>query len=244
MTTWYKVLGEHGETYHGGTGKWYRPHGKRPGKWMPEVKGTVECCQRGYHLITASQLIEWLGSTLWVAEGRGDTDIEPDKTAFRQARLLSKVEVWNDRTARIFACDCAERVLPLFEKRYPNDRRPRTAIEVARKFADGKASKAELVAARDAAWDAARDAAWDAASDAASDAARAAAWDAARDAARAAAWAAARAAARDAARDAAWDAASDAAWAAARAAARDAAWAAERKWQTTHLCEMLGIKEE
>jgi len=89
-----------------------------------------------------------------------------------------------DRIARLFACDCAERVLPIFEKEYPDDKRPRLAIEAARKFAIGQATQEELFAAWDAAW-AARDAAW------------VAAW-AARDAAGAAAWAA-----RDAARDAA-----------------------------------------
>ena len=106
-----------------------------------------------------------------------------------------------DREIRLFACDCAERVMPIYEKECPDDSRVRDCIETARRFAEGGATDGELRAA----WDAAADAAWDAAR-----AARAAAW-AARDAARAAAWAAARAAAwaaRDAAR-------------AARAAARD-----------------------
>ncbi len=93
-----------------------------------------------------------------------------------------------DRIARLFACDCAQIVLPLFERDNPDDKRPRQAIDVARKFASGDATQAELDAARAAAWDAARAAAWDAARDAA----RAAAWDAARDAAWDAAWDAAR----------------------------------------------------
>ena len=32
-----------------------------------------------------------------------------------------------------FACDCAERVLTHFEKYYPDDKRPRWAIEAARR---------------------------------------------------------------------------------------------------------------
>jgi hypothetical protein len=102
-----------------------------------------------------------------------------------------------ERFARLLTCDYAEHVLPLYESRYPEDNRPRRAIEVARLYADGLATADELAAARDAA-DAARDAAeaaW-AAADAARDAgaaASAAAWDAARAAARAAAWDAARA---------------------------------------------------
>jgi len=119
-----------------------------------------------------------------------------------------------DKEIRLFAADCAEMVLPIYEKAYSDDKRPRLAIQAARDYANGLITMEEL---RAAASDAASDAAWAAASDAASDAAwaaRAAASAAARDAARDAAWAA-----RDAARDAAW---------AARAAAGAAAWDAAR----------------
>ena len=59
-------------------------------------------------------------------------------------RLIRRCEGWNERTARLFACDCAERVLPIFEKAYPADKRPRQCIETARKFANGKATLPEL----------------------------------------------------------------------------------------------------
>ena len=35
----------------------------------------------------------------------------------------------------IWACDCAERVLPNFERKYPDDDRPRRAIEAGRAWA-------------------------------------------------------------------------------------------------------------
>jgi hypothetical protein len=114
-----------------------------------------------------------------------------------------------DRITRLFGCECAEAVLPIYEREYPADARPRNAIDTARRFALGAATPQELDAARAAAWDAARGAraaAWDAARAAtwaAARGARAAAWDAARGA-RAAAWDAARGA-RDAARDAQHD---------------------------------------
>ncbi|HUU76346.1 MAG TPA: hypothetical protein VMW63_09720 [Methanoregulaceae archaeon] len=41
----------------------------------------------------------------------------------------------NHRTLAIWAADCAERVLPYFEDKYPEDDRPRKAIEAARAWA-------------------------------------------------------------------------------------------------------------
>lgn len=82
-----------------------------------------------------------------------------------------------DREIRHFACDCAERVLPIYEKKYPDDKRPRNAIEISRKFAAGLATAEELAAARAAAWAAtAAAAAWTVARIAAMNADGAAAW--------------------------------------------------------------------
>lgn len=78
-----------------------------------------------------------------------------------------------DKEIRLFAADCAESVLHIFEKEHPNDDRPRKVIRAARDYANGFISSQELKSARDAAKGAA-EAAW---------AARAAAWDAAWDAA-------------------------------------------------------------
>ena len=121
-----------------------------------------------------------------------------------------------DKEIRLMAADFAELVLPIYEKEYPDDDRPRKAMQAARDFANGLIDDA----ARSAAWSAARsaarsaaDAAWAAAMSAARSAADAAmsAADAARAAAMSAAWYAADAArsAADAAMSAAdadeWD---------------------------------------
>lgn len=102
-----------------------------------------------------------------------------------------------DREFRLFACDCAERVLHLYEARYPGDTRPRDAIEMARRFANGdvKVTHEELASAAYAAAAVAADAAAYAAAYAAYaaySAAAAAAYAAAADAADAAAYVAAR----------------------------------------------------
>jgi hypothetical protein len=102
-----------------------------------------------------------------------------------------------DKEIRLFAADCAELVLPIYEKDYPSDSRPRLAIsdsrprlaiQAARGYANGVITMEELAAASDAASEAAYDAA-DAA-DAAYYATRAASSAAAGDSA-AASWAAA-----------------------------------------------------
>jgi hypothetical protein len=160
--------------------------------------------------------------------------------------VLRTVEDY-DKEIRLMAADFTESVLHIFEEKYPEDNRPRKAINAARDFANGLIIAEQLDAAGSAAWEAVRDA------EAAAEAARAAA-RAARDAAEAvgatrdAAWAAADAtrAARDAARDAgdaAWAArdAGDAAWAARAAtwAARAAAWDAELKKQKQILLKYI-----
>ena len=98
----------------------------------------------------------------------------------------------DDRTLRLFAVWCA-RNTPLLDGRKTGDLitdpRSLAALEVAERFAHGRATSEELSAACAAARDAARDAAGDAAREAAWDAAWVA-WDAAGDAAESAARAA------------------------------------------------------
>jgi hypothetical protein len=54
------------------------------------------------------------------------------------------VEALSAKSQRLYAADCAEHVLHFYEEKYPNDPRLREAIRVARRFAEGHASKAEL----------------------------------------------------------------------------------------------------
>ena len=54
------------------------------------------------------------------------------------------------RVASQLAIEFAEQALPIFEKRRPNDERPRKAIQAARDYLDGKISLEELRASRQA----------------------------------------------------------------------------------------------
>jgi len=201
---------------------WPLPNGK-PGRWV-HAKGDLAACKNGIHACTPEQAVDWLRSDLFVIELGGRIIDAGDKLVARKGRLIRKVEAWNERTQRLFAADCAEHVLHIFEEAYPADPRPREAIAVARAFAEGEATEEELNTAESAAWSAA----WSAA--------ESAAWSAARNAARSAAWSAAESAAwsaaRNAARSAAWNAARNAAWSAARSA--------ERRWQTERLAHYIG----
>lgn len=235
--TYYKVLDRRGRCYFGGKGRWPLPSRGRSGRWLPPVRGDLVACANGYHLVTLQQIHYWYGPEIWVAEGRGDSLACEDKYVWRQARLLARTG-WNARTAREYACDCAEHVLPRFEDACPQDDRPRRAIEVARRYARGQATDDEQVDAWKAAWSAAEEArtigaAWAAAT--------AAAWVTGEPA-----WAAAR--------DASWSAVAAAAWATqefatlaatrktvrvAVRAAGTAAGSAERRWQTRRLAFYL-----
>jgi hypothetical protein len=198
--TYYKVLNGDNRSCNGGDQSlvWSLPVQNddgtwTPGEWMPEVVGKLELCSNGYHLADAEHLLQWLNATIYEAEPSAEMLEGDDKVVCRSVRLVKKMN-WNDRIARLFACDCAERVLPIYEKDYPDDKRPRHAVETARLYAEGKATQKARAAAGAAAGDAAGSAARDAAGAAAGAAARDAAWDAAGDAAGAAARAAAGAA--------------------------------------------------
>ena len=58
------------------------------------------------------------------------------------------------RIATQLAIAFAEEVLPIFEKQYPNDRRPRLAIQAAKDYLEGKIGLEKLKKAKSAAADA------------------------------------------------------------------------------------------
>ena len=163
------------------------------GEWTP--KETPVLCESGWHGMREQEVLTHLpialGAQLWVVETRGKVVRGDDKFVTSQMRLIECIGTIDASNLRLFACDVAEDVLDLFESRYPNDMRPRSSIEVARRYAYGEATKEELGAARAAAARAARAAA-EASGRAAAWAARAAAWGGGvLDGAWAAAWAAA-----------------------------------------------------
>jgi hypothetical protein len=137
-------LKKDGSCVNGGSGKWHLPKRGKPGEWMPEIEGELELCANGYHICRPQDLIYWLDEAIFEVEFEGEIVEGYDKCVVRKARLVRKLETWNENTMRLFAADCAEHVLHHFEKEYP--------AQAARYYA----SKSEMVAAMVEAGDAAR----------------------------------------------------------------------------------------
>lgn len=218
---WYKLLDAEGRACNSSSHwQWPLPTKNADGSWSPgewtPVITPVKVCECGYHLADAAHILCWRGDTLWEAEiAPGAEKIEDEgKMVVSSCRLTRQIETYTPRTLRLLACDYAEHVLPLWERVYPSDLRPRQVIETARRFVNGVATREELRFAADAAAVAAY-AATEAAYAAAADAAHAAAADAA-----------------------------DATDAAHAAAADNSirGHEVERAWQTERLCEILGLE--
>ena len=112
--TLYKVLDAEGCSCNGGELKWSLPARSddgswTPGEWMPEIEGPLVECENGYHLATLEQLPLWLNERIFVAEVDGELieSSDGEKWVARKVRLVAETN-WNERIARLFACDCAE----------------------------------------------------------------------------------------------------------------------------------------
>lgn len=174
--TLYKVLGYNGQPCNGGSGIWYLPNGDKPGNWMPKIEGELIPCCNGYHVCRIDQLIHWLGPKIYEVEVRGEQIDNGDKLVVEQARLSRGCVHWNEFTSCMFVADCAERVLHIFEDKYPDNDRLRIAIQAARDYAYGLIERDTLSAAADAAKATAGVASWAAERAAERAAAKAAAW--------------------------------------------------------------------
>ena len=149
----------------------------RDGRPLPQAgdtlthDGVMEPCVSGLH--ASERAIDALGYALGAMVARIELRGEmlphgnpPDKVVARERHYLTGY-VDATRVLHEFACDCATQALERerVAGREPDPRSWR-AVEVKRAWLDGKATDAELTAARAAAWVAA----WDAARAAARDA--------------------------------------------------------------------------
>ena len=151
----YKFLNK-GNKSNSGNHKWVK------GKWY-KFDDKLDMCKAGFHcseqIIDAFSYVQ--GEILAEVEVKGNSIKGNDKQVWSEMKVV-KTYNWTKKDSVELAIFSAELVLSNFEKKYPNDKRPREAIEAAKKVL-----KNDTKNNRDAAWSAARSAAWFAADSAA-----------------------------------------------------------------------------
>lgn len=145
------------------------------GEWQ-KYEGKLGLCASGFH--ASEKIIDAMfymdAELIAKVEVRGDCLIGADKQCWSEMRILEVFE-WTKEDSVAFAVFAAEQVIDIidiFETRYPEDDRPRKAIEAAKNWLKEKsksaraaawaaraAARAAALAAREAAW-AAGEAAW------------------------------------------------------------------------------------
>ena len=80
-----------------------------PGRWL-EAEETPELCAAGIHAFLPQVLATWIAEELWRVELDGGEALAPGIVVAPRGRLVSRVEEWNDETAREFARACAAHV--------------------------------------------------------------------------------------------------------------------------------------
>jgi len=208
-------------------GKWPLPTQNEDGTWTPgEWTPYVEKLKKsGYRVCTgdAKSLLEAsCYGTLYEVAFEGETKVFDYRTKVigHRARLIHKIGEMDERKWILFACDCAERAVHIYENKCPNENSMCLAIETARHYANGDALKEELSNALSSALSAVWPSAWDRWT-----ISRAVVWPDLRDARVIAVHIS------HFAIDVAGDAPSDVSW--------DAAVAAERKWQAERLLQYV-----
>jgi len=123
------------------------------GKWQKPIKNLV-LCEKGYHCSkTIYQAFSYVqGEILCQVECKGKNLKDTDKEVWENQRVV-KAWKWTKKDSVALSIYAAELCIDNFEKVYPNDKRPREAIEAAKKFLKYPTA-ANRSAAESAAWSA------------------------------------------------------------------------------------------
>ena len=122
----YKTLKKGLKSKHGNV-KW------KLGEWQ-KCEGELKMCSNGFHC--SEKILDAMGyiapEVIAEVEVRGKHLKQPDKQCWEEMRIVKKWN-WTKKDSVSLAIYSAELVLDNFEKEYPDDKRPREAIEAAKK---------------------------------------------------------------------------------------------------------------
>jgi hypothetical protein len=93
----------------GRVGPFSRATWPEPGEWL-EAQESPALCRAGVHALEPAVLSRWIAEELWRVELDGAEPLAPGIFVAPRGRLVSRVEAWNDETAREFARACADHV--------------------------------------------------------------------------------------------------------------------------------------
>ena len=103
-------------------------------KWYHQ-DGEIKCCCNGFHgsvmAIDAMHFVDC--EVMALVEVKGEHEEEKDKECWSDMRVIKTYE-WTKKDSVKLAIYAAELVIENFEKKYPDDKRPREAIEASKKW--------------------------------------------------------------------------------------------------------------
>ena len=124
------------------------------GEWKT-FRGNLVMCERGFHCSKGIwQAFSYVqGEILAKVEVSGKHEVQNDKEVWEKMKIV-KAYKWQKKDSVALAIYAAELVIDIYEKQYPNDDRPRKAIEAAKTYLKSPTDKNRQAAARaaGAAW--------------------------------------------------------------------------------------------
>ena len=136
------------------------------GEWQ-KLETPLDICKNGFH--ASENVIDAMGyvpaGIIARVEVDGAHEEQEDKQCWERMRII-EARIWEKADSVALAIFAAELVLTNFERVFPEDKRPRNAIEAAKEWIRNPAESARSAAcaaesaAESAAWSAAGSAAW------------------------------------------------------------------------------------
>lgn len=125
----------------GNIGSWVK------GEWRTHDK-SLKMCQSGFHAsVRAIDAMRYVDcEVLALVEVKGKHLEQDDKQAWEKMRVVKAYE-WTKKDSVGLAIFCAELVIGIYEKKHPDDKRPRKAIEAAKAWIENPTEENSKAAA-------------------------------------------------------------------------------------------------